>query len=141
MEKRTITVKIFVQATLAEVWTYWTLPQHILQWNQPSADWHTSRVDNDVREGGSFLFVMELKNGSGGFDFTGVYDVVVNHSVISYTLADGRIATNVFTATGEGVTITETFEPEQGQPEQDQQTFCASVLDNFKAYAEAQHKP
>ncbi|SIO50939.1 SRPBCC domain-containing protein [Chitinophaga niabensis] len=131
-----ITVNILVHAPLAEVWKYWTEPSHILNWNQPSEDWHTSRVENDLRVGGSFLYVMEAKDGSGGFDFTGVYDVVDHHREISYTLTDGRTATNIFTQTETGTTITETFEPEKGQPAKDQELFCTAILECFKKYVE-----
>lgn len=138
MEKQTITVEVFINVPLAAVWEYWTAPQHIINWNQPSGDWRTARVENDPRTNGRFLFVMEKKDGSAGFDFQGAYDKVVPHELMSYTLDDGRTTTNVFTATGNGTTITETFEPEGQTPLEEQRRFCAGVLQNFKAYAEAQ---
>lgn len=141
MKKNAITVEVFVNAPVETVWQCWTEPRHILQWNQPSADWHTSRVDNDLRSGGAFLFVMEAKDRSAGFDFQGVYDEVVTHQLISYTLTDGRKTVNLFARSGSGTTITETFEPTEGLPEQDQQAFCAGVLETFRNYAEVQGRP
>ncbi|MRG48776.1 polyketide cyclase [Chitinophaga sp. SYP-B3965] len=129
-----ITVKIFINAPVAEVWKYWTEPQHIIKWNQPSEDWHTSRVENDLRPGGSFLFVMQAKDGSDGLDFKGAYDEVMYPSMISYTLTDGRKTTNVFSETGTGTNITETFDPANGLPEKDQELFCMAVLESFKQY-------
>jgi uncharacterized protein YndB with AHSA1/START domain len=141
MEKNAITVKVFINAPIETVWQCWTGPRHILQWNQPSAEWRTSRVENDLRPGGGFLFVMEAKDGNAGFDFKGVYDEVVIHQRVSYTLADGRKTVNLFNKTGTGTTITETFEPEQGQSRQDQQAFCTGVLETFRNYAEVQGRP
>lgn len=138
MEKNAITVEVFVNAPIETVWQCWTEPRHILQWNQPSADWRTSRVENDLRPGGGFLFVMEAKDGSAGFDFQGAYDEVLTHQLISYTLTDERKTVNLFARSGSGTTITETFEPAEGLPEQDQQVFCAGVLETFRNYVEMQ---
>jgi len=136
MEKQPITVEIFINVPVALVWQYWTEPQHIIKWNQPSGEWHTARVENDPRTNGRFLFVMEKKDGSAGFDFKGAYDEVVHHKMMRYTLDDGRTTTNVFTVNNGGTTITETFDPEQQTPPDEQRRFCAGVLQNFKAYAE-----
>ena len=138
MKKNAITIEVFINAPIETVWKCWTEPHHILQWNQPSEAWHTSRVENDLRPGGGFLFVMEAKDVSDGFDFKGVYDEVITHQLISYTLTDGRRTMNLFVNSGTGTTITETFDPEPGLPAQDQQVFCAGVLETFRSYAEAQ---
>jgi uncharacterized protein YndB with AHSA1/START domain len=137
MEKNTITATVLVKAPLAEVWSFWTLPAHIMHWNQPSDGWHTTRVENDPRSGGRFLFVMKAKDGSDHFDYKGTYEEVVIHERIHYTLSDGRTTTVVFTETAAGTTISEIFEPTPGIPEADQQHFCASVLDTFRAYVES----
>ena len=36
-------------------------------------DWHTTAAENDLRVGGMFLSRMEAKDGSFGFDFSGIY--------------------------------------------------------------------
>ncbi|GAL69208.1 hypothetical protein JCM19301_1251 [Jejuia pallidilutea] len=33
---------------------------------------------------------MEAKDGSMGFDFTGIYDKIVDKELISYRMSDGR---------------------------------------------------
>jgi uncharacterized protein YndB with AHSA1/START domain len=132
-----ITVETLVNAPIDEVWAYWTDPEHIKQWNSPSVDWHTPYAENDVRTGGKFLFVMETKDGSGGFDFKGTYDEVSFHERISYTTTDGRKATNLFIATPAGIRITETFEPNQDDPAELQRDFVAGVLMTFKTYVES----
>ena len=136
MEKKTISVEVFVDAPPKEVWTFWIEPRHIVKWNQPSADWRTTRVENEPITGGRFLYVMEAKDGSAGFDFQGVYDKVVPFEMISYTLSDGRKATNTFTGTGSGTTITEIFEPEPSLSGEDQRLFVTSVLESFRLYVE-----
>jgi uncharacterized protein YndB with AHSA1/START domain len=35
-----ITVEVKVNAPLEKVWDYWTNPQHIVNWNYASEDWH-----------------------------------------------------------------------------------------------------
>lgn len=132
-----ITVETLVHAPIDQVWTYWTDPEHIKQWNSPSVDWHTPYAENDVKTGGQFFFVMETKDGSNGFDFKGTYDEVSLHEKISYTTTDGRKATNVFIATPAGIRITETFEPNQDDPAELQRDFVAGVLRTFKNYVES----
>lgn len=85
-----VTVQAVIQAPVEKVWRYWTEPDHITKWNQASEDWHAPRAENDLRVGGKFLTRMEAKDGSMGFDFGGVYDVVNRHEAIGYTMEDGR---------------------------------------------------
>jgi len=101
-----------------------------------SAEWHTPKVENDVRPGGRFLYVMAKKDGSLSFDFEGTYDEVKIHELITYTLDDGRKTTNIF-KTDNPVKITETFEPNQSDPPEMQLQFCQAVLDSFKKYVES----
>lgn len=131
-----ITIEMFIQAPIEKVWACWTQPLHIAIWNTPSEDWHTPHAANDIRPGGKFLFVMEMKDGTTGFDFQGVYDEVVINEMISYTLTDGRKTMNLFQVIEGGTKITETFEPETTQPLAFQRDFCEGVLRNFKTYTE-----
>ena len=84
--KATITVENTVNATVEKVWNHWTSPEHIIKWNNASDDWHTPHAENDLRVGGKFLSRMEARDGSFGFDFIGVYDVVKTNERIAYTL-------------------------------------------------------
>ena len=135
-DKTTLTATVDVNAPIEKVWELWTGPEHIAQWNNMSADWHTSKVENDVRPGGKFLFVMGLKDGSFSFDYTGTYDEVITNQLIAYTLNDGRKTTTVFTW-GNPVSISETFDTDNNEPIEMQQRFCQGVLDSFKSYAES----
>jgi uncharacterized protein YndB with AHSA1/START domain len=136
---RSITVDTQVNATIEKVWELWTSPEHIREWNNMSADWHSPKVENDLRTGGKFLFVMALKDGSLSFDFSGTYDEVKEHQLITYTLDDGRKSKISFN-NGPCVTISETFEPENAQPLEMQTQFCEAILASFKQYVENQSR-
>lgn len=85
-----IKVATMVDAPMKTVWETWNDPKHILKWNQASEDWHTTEAKNDLRKGGKFLSRMEAKDGSVGFDFEGIYDEIIEHKKISYTMPDKR---------------------------------------------------
>lgn len=132
-----ITVESTVHAPVAKVWTCWTTPEHITQWNNASDDWHTPKAENDLRAGGKFLTRMEARDGSFGFDFSGTYDEVDMHRHIAYTLEDGRKVAIRFMEK-DGVTqVSETFDPEGQNPADMQRAGWQAILDNFKKYTEA----
>ena len=89
-ERTVITVSNTVNAPVDKVWEYWTRPEHITKWNHASDDWHTPWAKNDPWTGGGFSARMEAKDGSFGFEFAGIYDLVKDKEYIEYTMADGR---------------------------------------------------
>lgn len=111
-KKTEITVSVIVNAPLQKVWQFWTLPEHIKQWNFASDDWHTPKAENDLQVGGKFLSRMEAKDGSFGFDFLGVYDEIKENKLITYTMVDGRKAKIIFINEGNATKVIETFEAE-----------------------------
>ena len=131
-----ITVQTIVNATIERVWKLWTTATEIMQWNIPFSDWHSPRVEIDLRSGGSFLFRMEAKDGSAGFDHKGTYDTVIQNEIIEYTVSDGRTSKIKFVNDGDSTTVIEIFEPEKETPIEVQRDFVQSVLNNFKRYAE-----
>lgn len=52
IDKAIITVEALINAPVAKVWKFWTDPKHIIKWNNASDDWHTTKVENDLRVGG-----------------------------------------------------------------------------------------
>lgn len=132
-----ITVETIVNAPAEKVWELWNNPDHITKWNSASPDWHTPWAKNDLRAGGTLTARMEAKDGSFGFDFAGVYDVVTANEYIEYTLGDGRKVKIVFTSEGNTTKITESFDAESENPVEMQQMGWQAILDNFKKYAEA----
>jgi len=135
--KTTITVESIVKAPVEKVWKYWAGPEHITKWAAASDDWHTTRAENDLRTGGSFMSRMEAKDGSFGFDFGGVYDDVKTNELIAYTMGDGRKVTVKFSLGGNETRVIETFEAEATNPIEMQRGGWQAILDNFKKYVES----
>lgn len=50
-----ITVETTVHAPIDKVWTAYTTPDDIVQWNAASDDWHTTSASVELRVGDSFL--------------------------------------------------------------------------------------
>ena len=94
------------------------------------------QAENDLRVGGKFLTRMEAKDGSMGFDFGGVYDVVNRHEAIGYTMEDGRRVDIAFVDQGNETKVIETFDAESSNPVEFQQAGWQAIMDNFKAYTE-----
>jgi uncharacterized protein YndB with AHSA1/START domain len=136
MESSSITVRTTLQAPIEKVWDYWTTPQHIMNWNNASDDWHTPRAENDLRVGGKFLSHMAAKDGSMGFDFGGTYTAITPLSRIEYVLGDNRKVTTEFSANDQFTDVIETFDPEKINPLELQRTGWQAILDNFKRYTE-----
>ncbi|HUZ61980.1 MAG TPA: SRPBCC family protein [Hanamia sp.] len=134
--KQEITIETIVKLAVAKVWDYWTKPGHIVKWNHASDDWHTTYAENDLSEGGKFSSRMEAKDGSFGFDFGGIYDVIREHEYIEYTFGDGRKVKITFTGNGIETKIVETFEAESSNSIEMQRSGWQSILDNFKKYTE-----
>jgi uncharacterized protein YndB with AHSA1/START domain len=132
-----VTVETTVHAPVEKVWKYWTEPKHITKWNNASDDWHTPNAENDLRVGGKFLSRMEAKDGSFGFDFSGVYDEVKTNEGISYTLDDGRKVNITFISQENETKIIEAFDAENMNPIEMQEKGWQAILDNYKKYTES----
>ena len=115
MEK-SITIEADIKGNVPDVWQRYTEPAHIVKWNFASSDWHCPDARNDLRVGGEYFARMEAKDGSGGFDFTAVYDEVIPMSRIAYTMADGRRVITSFESVGDKVRLTTVFEAEDENP-------------------------
>lgn len=129
-----VTIEATINADVEKVWSLWTSPQHIVKWNTASEDWHTTKAENDLRVGGKFLSRMEAKDGSFGFDFTGVYDEVLKHELIAYTMDDGRKARVTFSRFGQGTKVVTVFDAENENPIDMQKNGWQAILDNFAKY-------
>lgn len=99
-----IIVEALVNASAANVWSVYTAPDDIKQWNTASDDWHTTKSTVDLRVGGMFSSRMEAKDGSFGFDFAGTYTRIVPYELIEYSLGD-RDAAVEFVPGANGVTV------------------------------------
>ena len=139
-QTESITVETIISLPVEKVWQCWTTASDIMQWNNPNDDWHTPKVEIDLKKDGDFLFRMETKDGSMGFDHAGKYDQVIVNERIEYTGNDGRKSVIIFRPDGNETKLTESFEPDPNIPLNDQRDFCKGVIDNFKRYAETKMK-
>lgn len=136
-KKEKITVQTIVKANLNNVWDSWTKPEHIIHWNFASEDWCCPAATNDLQKGGEFNFRMESKDGKIGFDFTGIYDKIIDEKLITYKMTDGRMVEIHFEQNGKEVTVKETFEAEGTNSDELQRNGWQAILSNFKRYVES----
>jgi uncharacterized protein YndB with AHSA1/START domain len=131
-----ITVETLIHAPVAKVWSAYTTPADIVQWNAASDDWHTTKSTVDLREGGAFSSRMEAKDGSFGFDFAGTYTKVVPNQCIEYAFGD-RTCTVEFIEGSDGVTVRITFDAETENSVEQQRFGWQSILNKFAQHVEA----
>ena len=133
--------KVHIQATVSTdintAWDSYTNPEHIINWNFASDDWHCPSASNDLRVGGKFVSRMEAKDGSFGFDFEGLYTEVVEFSKISYSMSDGRTVTVNFKGDSVSTSIDVVFDAEGENSIDMQREGWQAILNNYKKYTEA----
>jgi uncharacterized protein YndB with AHSA1/START domain len=137
--KTTIIVDAIINAPIEVVWELWTTPDHIIKWNYASDDWHTPFAENDLRKGGKFLYRMEAKDGSFGFDFWGEYDRILTNKLIEYKIGDGRKVKIDFTSHGNETRIIQTFETESENSVEQQREGWQTILNNFSKYVQSEY--
>ena len=137
-EKVWVTVEATVKVSAEKAWEVWNAPEHIVNWNFASDDWHCPAANSDLRVGGSFSATMAAKDGSMSFDFGGVYDVVERAKRLAYTMGDGRRVEVTFEQQGDQTHIVERFEAEGMHPVEFQKAGWQAILNNYVKYAEAQ---
>jgi uncharacterized protein YndB with AHSA1/START domain len=131
-----ISVNVLVSAPIDQVWSAYTTPEDIMQWNSASDDWHTTTSSVDLRPGGAFSSRMEAKDGSFGFDFEGVYTQIIENEFIEYSFGD-RLANVTFAQEDDGVRVTVEFNTEEENSAEDQRTGWQAILDNFARHVQA----
>ena len=136
MSTSTITIDSTINANSEKVWIYWTSPDHITKWNFASDDWCCPSAENDLTAGGKYKARMETKDGSFGFDFEAVYDEIIEHKKIVYTIADGRKVTTTFEKLDGLTKVTTVFEAESENPIEMQRDGWQAIMNNFKKYVE-----
>lgn len=132
-----ITIDSIISATPEKIWVYWTEPDHITKWNFASNDWCCPSAENDLVVGGKYKARMEAKDGSFGFDFEAVYDEIIEHEKITYTLADSRKVTTTFEKLEGTIKVTTVFDAESENPIEMQRDGWQAILNNFKKYVES----
>jgi uncharacterized protein YndB with AHSA1/START domain len=132
-----VTVETTVNAPIAKIWSAYTTPADIKQWNAASDDWHTTDSSVDLRVGGAFSSRMEAKDGSFGFDFAGTYTQLVLNERIEYVFGDRTCAVE-FIPVVNGVTVRVTFDPEFDNSLEMQRQGWQAILDNFAKHVQTQ---
>ncbi|SEW31389.1 Uncharacterized conserved protein YndB, AHSA1/START domain [Aliiroseovarius sediminilitoris] len=132
-----ITIETTIDAPIDAVWTAWTTPEAIIQWNAASDDWHTTKSSVDLKVGGEFSSRMEARDGSMGFDFSGTYTRIEKPNLLEAEFG-GRKLRVQFSEAGGKTTIRETFEPEDQNSADMQRAGWQAILDNFKRFVEAE---
>jgi uncharacterized protein YndB with AHSA1/START domain len=130
-----ISVNVLVSAPIDQVWSAYTTPEDIMQWNSASDDWHTTTSSVDLRPGGAFSSRMEAKDGSFGFDFEGVYTQITENEFIEYSFGD-RLATVKFDEEDSGVRVTVEFDAEEENSAEAQRTGWQAIIDNFSRHVQ-----
>jgi uncharacterized protein YndB with AHSA1/START domain len=139
-EKKTITVQTVINAPVEQVWKLYTEPEHVMKWNNASNDWHTPRAESNLKVGGKFLYRMEAKDGSSGFDFDGTFEQVIANELIVYSISDGRKVEVTLTKDDNARTkMATTFEAENSNPIEMQRDGWQAILNNFKIYVETRN--
>ena len=132
-----IKIDIAILAPVQKVWDYFNKPEHIVNWNFASEDWHCPTATNDLRVGGKLETRMEAKDGSFGFDFVGIYDEIIPLKLIRYFLEDGRKVEVYFQEIDPNTTkVTEVFDPEAANSAEMRREGWYAILDNFHKYVE-----
>lgn len=132
-----IRIETLVKSDIGKVWSAWTTPADINQWNAASDDWHNPSSRNDLRVGGTFSYRMESKDGRMGFDFEGTYTRVVPQRAIEYVLGDNRAVCVTFEPAEGGIKVVETFDAESENSADMQRQGWQSILDRFAVYVES----
>ena len=132
-----ITVLTIINAPVEKVWESFTHPEHIIEWNFATPEWHCPKAEIDLKPGGKFNYRMEAKDGSFGFDFGGTYDEVRQNEKLLYHLDDDRKVEVTFFENKGKTTVTESFDPDKQHPAEMQQQGWQAILENLKKYVES----
>jgi uncharacterized protein YndB with AHSA1/START domain len=131
-----VTVAVSVQASPERAWKAFTSPTSVTEWNFASTDWYCPRAQNDLREGGTFCYRMEARDGSFGFDFEGRFLELSPPARLRYSLGEDREVVVQFTQEGERTLVSQSFTPESIHSLEQQRVGWQSILENYKKHVE-----
>lgn len=134
---KTIKVENIIDKNVKEVWEFWTNPEHIVNWNFASPEWHCPKAEHELKVGGMLKYHMAARDGSLAFDYVATFSIVKPNELLEYTLGDGRKVSIEFIENGNTTQIIESFEIEDESSIDIQRQGWQAILDNFKKYVEA----
>jgi uncharacterized protein YndB with AHSA1/START domain len=132
-----VTVTALISAEKKKAWDYYTLPEHIVNWNFASDQWHCPKASNDLVVGGKYFTRMEAKFGEIGFDFEGTYTEVLPEEGFTFKLPDEREVNVSFTEKEGNTQVQVIFDAETENPIKLQTQGWQTILDQYKKYTEA----
>lgn len=132
-----IEVSTYVDAPIDLVWTCWTSADEIINWNFASPEWHSPSAQIDLIEGGTFNYRMEARDGSMGFDFTGIFTQIIDESLIKFKVDDDREVEVQFSFENGVTKVSEIFEAEDESSAEQQKRGWQAILNNFAQYVES----
>ena len=133
-----VTVETSIHQSIEKVWKLWTSPDHIINWNFATPQWHCPSAELELKVGGKLKYHMAAKDGSMAFDYIGIITSIAKNSLLEYTLEDGRKVSIRFTEENGISKVTESFEVEDENSIDMQRQGWQAILENFKNYAESQ---
>jgi len=131
-----ITVKTTVNLPAGKVWSYFTKPENVKQWNHASDNWHCPSASSELKTGGTFCYTMAAKDGSMSFDFTGTFTELIPGKSMKYEISDGRKVEVGFIEDNGKTEVISTFEAENQNSLELQENGWQAILDSFKQFAE-----
>jgi uncharacterized protein YndB with AHSA1/START domain len=137
MTFRKITIKAIILTDKKKAWDYYTLPQHIVNWNFASDEWHCPEASNDLVVGGKYHTRMAAKFGDIGFDFGGTYTEVMLEESFTYKLPDDREVSVSFTQEEGHTQVQVVFDAETENTLTLQKQGWQTILNQYKKYTEA----
>ena len=132
-----INIETIVNQSIEKVWKAYAEPEHIVNWNFASSDWHCPKAENNMEIGGEYWARMEAKDGSFGFDFKAIYTEITPYKSFAYKMEDDRKVAVFFHEKENATQIKIAFDAENQNPLEMQQAGWQAILDNFKQYAES----
>lgn len=135
MKLEKITIQTTVSADKQKAWDYYTLPEHITEWNFADPSWHCPIASNDLQIGGRYFARIEAKNGSIGFDFDATYTEINVGENFTYKFGD-RFARVEFIEHNGQTHVSVTFDPESENLVELQRDGWQAILDNYKHHTE-----
>lgn len=133
----TIKSEVMLLAPVEKVWDSFSDPKHVIKWFFVIQSQRCESAVNELKEGGTFRYVMSTKNQGSGYDFTGTIKTFVPREHIVLVLTDGREVDFKFNAIDKDTTkFSMVFEPETKNTHQTQKRFWDVVLSNFERYVE-----
>ncbi len=137
---QTITIERNIQAPAHTVWQCLTLPEHITGWNFAHESWHCPSAESDLRPNGRFSYRMEARDGSFGFDYSGVFDDIQAEHRLHYHLNDGRtVAVELLPQGGNATLLRESFQADAQHDADTQRNGWLAIAQNLARYAERQY--